>query len=359
MDSTPIAWPGILGNVQLEEARPMENQDPVLSGTNQNISHGDLNQNTPSQAIFVQLEDTLDASMQEVQDLAMKTIATSQVPLISARYTKSTVWNAVKDCKKINNIQSRLLALTLLTDQEVSGIVSNIVDIFHLTTNIGKIRALEQLGRAWAETFAEINLLHRASSLSLRKPSKEVMTVVLSFLRRQRALLEGLEDKTLGQSLLSKMNFQNQADSCFWNFSLETIDGRKKAPTNNWLKKPSSNLWKSDQPLTSTPSKPSPSPLSRFFSPILKLPSPSPSPPSPPSPPSADPKVVDVLERPEPGLRNLRDESQSAEPVKLKLAVKKINVSTYGFSNVEKKQICECEVEIVGDDEVDINDSVS
>jgi hypothetical protein len=41
-------------------------------------------------------------------------------------------------------------------------------------------------------------------------------------------------------------------------------------------------------------------------------------------------------------LENLRDGVESVEPVKL--AVKKINVSTYGFSNVEKKKICECEV---------------
>ena len=49
-----------------------------------------------------------------------------------------------------------------------------------------------------------------------------------------------------------------------------------------------------------------------------------------------------VAEGPQPGLENLRDGVESVEPVKL--AVKKINVSTYGFSNVEKKKICECEV---------------
>merc|ERR1719219_338099 len=171
------------------------------------------------------LEHTLDASMEEVEALAMETIVSSQVPLISSRYTKTVVVNAVKDCRKINNIQSRLLALTLLTDQEVSGVVSNIVDILQLTTNTGKIKALEQLGRAWCETFAEINLLHRSSTLSLRKPSQEVMMVVLSFLRRQKELLEVLEDKTLSLSLFSKMNIQSNADYCFWNFSLETIDG--------------------------------------------------------------------------------------------------------------------------------------
>ena len=44
------------------------------------------------------------------------------------------------------------------------------------------------------------------------------------------------------------------------------------------------------------------------------------------------------------------------EPVwPVKLSVKKINVSTYGFSNVEKKKICECEVKVVDDENVDIN----
>ena len=342
---------------------PIQNPDPASSAsrTPQNMT-GDINQNAPSPAIHVLLEDTLYASMQEVQDLAMKTIATSQVPLISARYSKSDMLNAVKDCKKITNLQSRLLALTLLTDQEVSGVVSNIVDIFQLTTNTGKTRALEQLGRAWAETFSEINLLHRTSSLSPRKPSREVMTVVLCFLRRQRDLLEGLEDKTLGQSLLSKMNFQYQADNCFWNYSLETIDGRKKVPANKWLMKPSPNLWNGGKmSLTSTPSQSKPttststpdSPISRFFSPVPPPPSPPPPPPEPEVPDVA--AVLDFLEEPEPALRNSCDESQSVEPVKLKLAVRKINVSTYGFSNTEKKQICECEVERVDVEEADIN----
>ena len=352
MDSVPSAGPGILGNVQLEEARPMQIPDPVSSSTNQNISHSDINQNTPIPANYVLLEDTLDANIQEVEDLAMKTIASSQVPLISARYTKSTMWNAVKDCKKINNLQSRLLALMLLTDQEVSGVVSNIVDIFHSTTNSGKIKALDQLGKAWAETFAEINVLHRASSLSLRRPSKEVMKVVLSFLRRQRVLLEALEDKTLGQSLWSKMNLHNQADNCFWNYSLETIDGRKKVPANKWLMKPSSNLWKVSPP-TSTPSQSKPStssPISQFFTPIPPISS-SPSPPTTPSPEPAVPE--DVLEKAEPVLRNIPEESQPGESVKL--AVKKINVSTYGFSNTEKKEICECEVGRVDDEGVDVD----
>ena len=49
-------------------------------------------------------------------------------------------------------------------------------------------------------------------------------------------------------------------------------------------------------------------------------------------------------------------EGESVEPVEpLKLAVKKINVSTYGFSNDEKKKICECEVKVVDDENVEIN----
>ena len=341
-----MAVPGTPGNNQSEETRAMQDPD---SATKQNIAPGgggdhDLNQNTGTgPTILMLLEHTLDSSMQQVEELAMETIAASQVPLISSRYSKTVVGSAVKDCKKINNIQSRLLALTLLTDQEVSGVVSNIVDIFQLTTNSGKIKALEQLGRAWGETFAEINLLHRASTLSLRKPSKEVMMVVLSFLRRQKALLDDLEDQALRQSLFSKMNLQNNADYCFWNYSLETIDGRKKVASNSWLMKPSTKVGKSDKSPSLAPSQSKPStstsPLSRFFFPVQFL-GPARPPPSPEPEPELEVPVV--AEGPQPGLENLRDGVESVEPVKL--AVKKINVSTYGFSNVEKKKICECEV---------------
>ena len=83
-------------------------QDPD-SATKKNIAPGgDLNQNTGTgPTILVLLEHTLDSSMQQVEDLAMETIAASQVPLISSRYSKTVVGSAVKDCKKINNIQNK------------------------------------------------------------------------------------------------------------------------------------------------------------------------------------------------------------------------------------------------------------
>ena len=317
MDS--VAGPGNF-NIQSEEAGAMQDPDStsVLPAASQKISPGgggDLNQNTASPPIVMLLEHTLYASMEEVEALAMETIVSSQVPLISSRYTKTVVGNAVKDCRKINDIQSRLLALTLLTDQEVSGVVSNIVDIFQLSTNGGKIKALEQLGRAWAETFAEINLLHRASTLSLRKPSKEVMTAVLGFLRRQKALLGVLEDKAFGQSLFGKMNLQNNADYCFWNYSLETIDGRKKLPVNSWLKKPWLKVGTSDKSPIPAPSQSKPStsistsPLSRFISSFL-----SPRHPLPSAEPEPEPELVvpGVVEGPKPGLENPRDKIESS-----------------------------------------------
>ena len=283
----------------------------------------DKNSNIAPQSTFLTLYSSLADNVKQASDLAMDTVVGSLVPLVSCWYTSQTeVLSAVKNCKKIVKVESRLLALMVLTDQIVAGIVSHIVDIFQFTLSQGKIKVLEQLGKVWAETFSEVNQLYRLSSV--QKPDKKVMVEVLNFLRRQEAYLLGLEDKNFSNSFILKL--RPSADQCFWNYSLETIDGRKKVYVKPVEKK-------TRAPNKLVKSLPSCFVLSApLTTPIVVEPA-TRTPPCPPVEPS--PVVEESPEGDEPG-----GDGQEV------LTVHKVLVSSYGFVNSEKT-VSSCQVGLV------------
>ena len=287
-------------------------------GTEDQSDKTDKNSNITPQSTFLTLYDSLADNVKQASDLAMDTVVGSLVPLVSCRYTKPDVLNAVKNCKKIVKVESRLLALMVLTDQVVAGIVSHIVDIFQFTLSQGKIKVLEQLGKVWSDTFSEVNQLYRLSSA--QKPDKKVMVEVLNFLRRQKASLLGLEDKSFSSSFILKLS--SSADQCFWNYSLETIDGRKKVYVRPVEKK------------TRTPNKLIKSLPSRFVSSApLTPPTVEPATRAPPCPPVEPSPAVE--ESPE-------GEGPGGDGPEV-LTVRKVLVSSYGFANSEKT-VSSCQV---------------
>ena len=305
-----------------------------------------------SPANFQDLQNTFVDNMNEASALAMKTVVESQIPLVSCRYSKQNLLNAVKNCRKIQKVESKLLALTVLTDQVVAGIVSHIVDIFQQTFSKGKKKVLDQLGRVWSDTFQEVNYLNRISSPS--KPPKNVIVKVHSFIRRQKAALQQLEDKALCQSFILKLS--PQANQCFWIYSLDSIDGRNTVEVKNSsfvLKSSSSQTFvykaaplppvpASAVPRVNTSTSTSTSNQNSSHIPATAAAPPSSAPPPPP-PPSPPPSPSPPPYMPEPETAVPQNTSSAAERESVVLAVRKVMVSSYGFAN-DGRTVAKCQV---------------
>jgi len=168
---------------------------------------------------------SLPQSLSRVDDLSQSALTTVFTPLLPPIFSKQEIIVSLQKYKKVCvGLGERLACLSFLTDYVVSAIAfPTMLDIFQLdTSNRSKKWIMEMVSREWLGVF---------KSFTISKPRKEVMEILLIFLRRMTRLLSTY-DINISKMLLSSVN-----DNCFWSYGLLSVDGRE-APVKLALKSP-------------------------------------------------------------------------------------------------------------------------
>ena len=172
-----------------------------------------------SESIYTSLAMTYAESVAMVEDLADTSLASVYTSLLPPIFNKQDINTCLQKYKKVcDRLDKKLACLTLLTDYVVAAIANPfLVDIFQQdTTNRSKKYLMDIVSIGWVSLFQAIQ-----NSLPMKKPNKEAMEAILSFLRRMDHLLQPCDLR------LSSLRLTLVSDPCFWSCGLQAIDGRE------------------------------------------------------------------------------------------------------------------------------------